>query len=364
WHCSGYERSLCDRGLCNFIPMIFRNLAPYYRHFLTVNVAMVCATPMDKHGFFNLSCGSGVAKAILDKADVVIIEVNENLPKVSGGYSQCISVTDVDMIVEGEHGPLPEVPDLFITPAEETIAGLILELIPNGATLQLGIGSMPNALGKMIAKSDLKDFGMHTELCSDAYVDLAEAGKLTNKKKTYLQDVGVTGMAFGTKRTYEYVDENPCVTFMPLEFVNAAEIIARNDNMISINNCIAVDLFGQVTAESAGTRQISGTGGQLDYLTGAAMSKGGKAFICLTSTFTDKSGKVHSNIRPTFHGDIVTDPRSQAYYLVTEYGRVNLVGKTTWERAEDIISLAHPDFREALIAEAEELGIWRRSNKR
>ena len=268
------------------------------------------------------------------------------------------------MIVEGEHGPLPEVPDLPITPEEETIAGLILELIPSGATLQLGIGSMPNALGKMIAKSDLKDFGMHTELCSDAYVDLAEAGKLTNKKKTYLQDVGVTGMAFGTRRTYEYVDENPCVTFMPLEFVNAAEIIARNDNMISINNCIAVDLFGQVTAESAGTRQISGTGGQLDYLTGAAMSKGGKAFICLTSTFTDKSGKRHSNIRPTFCGDIVTDPRSQAYYLVTEYGRVNLVGKTTWERAEDIISLAHPDFREELIKEAEDLGIWRRTNKR
>ena len=125
-----------------------------------------------------------------------------------------------------------------------------------------------------------------------------------------------------------------------------------------------MDRFGQVTAESAGTRQISGTGGQLDYLTGAAMSKGGKAFICLTSTFTDKSGKRHSNIRPTFCGDIVTDPRSQAYYLVTEYGRVNLVGKTTWERAEDIISLAHPDFREELIKEAEDLGIWRRTNKR
>ena len=364
WHCSGYERSLCDRSLCNFIPMIFRNLAPYYRHFLTVNVAMVCATPMDKHGFFNLSCGSGIAKAILDKADVVIVEVNEKLPKVSGGYSQCISVTDVDMIVEGEHGELPMFPETEVTPEEQQIAERILGIIPSGATLQLGIGSMPNALGKLIAQSDLKDFGMHTELCSDAYVDLAEAGKLTNKKKTYLQDVGVTGMAFGTKRTYEYVDENPCVTFMPLEFVNAPEIIARNDNMVSINNCIAVDLFGQVSAESAGTRQISGTGGQLDYLTGAAMSRGGKAFICLTSTFTDHDGVRHSRIRPTFQGDIVTDPRSQAYFLVTEYGMVNLVGKTTWERAEDIISLAHPDFREDLIREAEELGIWRGSNKR
>ncbi|MBR4742792.1 MAG: butyryl-CoA:acetate CoA-transferase, partial [Oscillospiraceae bacterium] len=149
-----------------------------------------------------------------------------------------------------------------------------------------------------------------------------------------------------------------------LEFVNAPEVIARNDNMISINNCIAMDLFGQVSAESAGTRQISGTGGQLDYLTGAVMSKGGKAFICMTSTYTERDGTVRSRIRPTFSGDIVTDPRSQAHYIVTEYGRVNLVGKTTWERAQDIISLAHPDFREGLIAEAEELGIWRRSNKR
>ena len=364
WHCSGYERSLCDRGLCNFIPMVFRNLAPYYRHYLTVNVAMVCATPMDKHGFFNLSCGTGVARSILDKADVVIIEVNEHLPRVSGGYSQVISVTDVDMIVEGDHGPLPEIGDVPVTPEDIRIAEQIMELIPDGATLQLGIGSMPNTLGKLIAQSDLKDLGMHTELCSDAYVDLAEAGKLTNKKKGYLQDVGVTGLAFGTRRTYDYVDENPCVAFMPLEFVNSPEVIARNDHMISINNCIAADLFGQVSAESAGTRQISGTGGQLDYLTGAVLSNGGKAFICMTSTYTDKSGKLHSRIQPTFRGDIVTDPRSQAHYLVTEYGRVNLVGKTTWERAEDIISLAHPDFREELISEAEELGIWRRSNKR
>ena len=154
------------------------------------------------------------------------------------------------------------------------------------------------------------------------------------------------------------------MAFMPLEFVNAPEVIARNDKMISINNCIAVDLFGQVSAESSGTRHISGTGGQLDYLTGAAMSKGGKAFICMTSTFKDKSGQLRSRIQPTFAGDIVTDPRSQAYYLVTEYGIVNLVGMTTWERAEKLISIAHPDFRDELISEAEKLSIWRRSNKR
>ena len=134
--------------------------------------------------------------------------------------------------------------------------------------------------------------------------------------------------------------------------------------MISINNCIAVDLYGQISAESVGLRQISGTGGQLDYLTGAAMSRGGKAFICMTSTFTDSCGSVHSRIVPYFQGDIVTDPRSQAYYLVTEYGIVNLVGRTTWERAEQLISIAHPDFRDMLIRNAEKQKIWRRSNKR
>ena len=160
------------------------------------------------------------------------------------------------------------------------------------------------------------------------------------------------------------MDRNPGVVVEPLEYVNAPESIAQLDDMISINNCIAVDLYGQVCAESAGTRHISGTGGQLDYLTGAAMARGGKAFICMTSSFVDKTGVRRSRVLPYFNGDIVTDPRSQAYYIVTEYGVVNLVGCTTWERAELLISIAHPDFREGLIRAAEEQKIWRRSNKR
>ena len=364
WHCSAYERHLCDRGLCNFIPMIFRNLVPYYRHFLKVNVAMCAAAPMDKHGYFNLSCASGVAKGILDVADVVILEIDEQLPKVCGGFGQTIHISEVDMIVEGEHSPLPTVPLHPATDEDRAIAQEIMPLIPDGATLQFGIGGMPNVLGSMLAESDLKDLGMHTELCSDAYVALAEAGKLTNARKSHMPGTGVTGMAFGTEKVYEFVDENPSVAFMPLEFVNSPETIGRLDNMISINNCIAVDLFGQVSAESVGTRQVSGTGGQLDYLTGAAMSRGGKAFLCMTSTYREKDGTVRSRIVPTFNGDIVTDPRSQAYYMVTEYGMVNLVGRTTWERAEMLISIAHPDFRDELIRKAEEAGIWIQSNKR
>ena len=364
WHCSSYERKLCDRGLCNFIPMVFRNLVPYYRHFLKVNVAMCAATPMDRHGYFNLSVASGVAKGILDTADVVILEVNERLPRVSGGFGQAIHISEVDMVVEGKHGPLPTVPLHPATDEDRAVARFIMTKIPDGATLQFGIGGMPNTLGAMLADSDLKDLGMHTELCSDAYVSLTEAGKLNNSKKTYMPGVGVTGVAFGTEMVYEFVDENPGVAFMPMEQVNAPETIGRIDNMISINNCIAVDLFGQVSAETVGMRHISGTGGQLDYLTGAAMSRGGKAFLCMTSTFREKDGTVRSRIVPAFQGDIVTDPRSQAYYMVTEYGMVNLVGRTTWERAEMLISIAHPDFREELIRKAEENGIWIRSNKR
>ncbi len=364
WHCSGYERKLCDRGLCNYIPMAFRNVTPYYFHFLTVNVAMVCATPMDKHGYFNLSCSTGVAKGILDKADIVIIEVNEKLPKVYGGFEEAIHIDEVDYIVEGEHPPLPLLPIDLATEEDVKIAQHILPYIPSGATIQLGIGSMPNVIGKMLADSDLTDLGMHTELCSDAYVELYEAGKLTNRRKKIHRNKGVTGIAFGSEKLYEWVDENPGLMICPLEYVNAPDVIAQLDDMISINSCISVDLYGQICAESAGLRHISGTGGQLDYLTGASMSRGGKAFICMTSSFVDKAGERHSRILPQFMGDIVTDPRSQGYFIVTEYGVINLAGRSTWERAEMLVSIAHPDFREDLIKAAQKQKIWRQSNKR
>ena len=364
WHCSGYERKLCDRGLCNYIPMIFRNVVPYYRHFLTVNVAMMCVTPMDKHGWFNLSCATGVARGILEKADIVILEVNERLPKICGGFDESIHISDVDYVVEGAHAPLPQFPIAQPTEEDIKIADLIVPHIVDGATLQLGIGGMPNVVGARLAESDLKDLGMHTELCGDAYYELYKAGKLTNKRKALQRGKGVTGIVFGSQSLYEWVDQNPGVIVEPLEYVNAPETIARHENMISINSCIAVDLYGQICAESAGLRHISGTGGQLDYLTGAAMSAGGKAFICMTSSFVDKAGVRRSRVLPHFNGDIVTDPRSQAYYIVTEYGAVNLAGRSTWERAEMLVSIAHPDFRDSLIAAAEEQKIWRKSNRR
>ena len=364
WHCSSYERALGDKGLCNYIPMVFRDCTEYYRVFLTVNVAMMAVPPMDEHGYFNLSCATGIAKGILDKADIVILEVNDKLPHIYGAFDEAIHISEVDYIVEGEHPHLPQIPIGEATEEDKAIASFILPHIQDGSALQLGIGTMPNVIGKEIAASDIQDLSMHTELCSDAYYDLYEAGKITNRRKRLFPGKGLTGIVFGSQKLYDWVNRNPAVMIAPLSYVNAPEHIAQFDNMVSINNCIAVDLYGQINAESVGFRQISGTGGQLDYLTGASMARGGKAFICLDSTFTDKKGELHSNIKPYFTGDIVTDPRSQAYFIVTEYGAVNLTGRSTWERAEMLISVAHPNFRDELVAAAENQGIWRKSNKK
>ena len=364
WHCSAYERKLCDRGLCYYIPMVFHNNAAYYEFFLNVNVVMVSVSPMDRHGYFNFSVNTGVAAPIVRMADIVIVEVNENMPKVYGGYDECIHISDVDYIVEGPHEPFQYTPVPEPTLIDRKISENIVPYLVDGSTLQLGIGSMPNALGELLAKSDLKDLGMHTELCSDAFLSLYRSGKLTNRKKNIDRGKGVYGCAIGSKDLFDWLEENHGIAAYPLEYVNRPSVISQIDNMVSINSCVAVDLYGQVAAESAGARQISGTGGQLDFLVGASASRGGKAFICMSSLHTDRYGVKHSRIKPQFNGDIITSPRSQVYFLATEYGIINLEGRSTWERAEGLISIAHPDFREELIKEAQIRKIWRRSNRR
>ena len=364
WHCSSYERRLCDRGLCYYIPMVFYNNAAYYEFFLNVNVVMVSVTPMDEHGYFNFSVNTGVAAPIARMADIVIVEVNEHLPKIRGGYDECIHISEVDYIVEGAHEPLPDIKAAVPTDEDRKIAELILPYLVDGSTLQLGIGSTPNAVGEILAESDLKDLGMHTELCSDAYLKLYLSGKLTNKKKQIDRGKGVFGCAVGSRDLYDWLNDNPGVQAYPLEYVNRPGVIAQIDNMVSINSCVAVDLYGQVAAESSGVRQISGTGGQLDFLIGASASHGGKAFICMSSIYVDKEGVTHSRIMPQFDGDIITSPRSQVYFIATEYGVINLEGRSTWERAEALVSIAHPAFRDYLIKEAEKRKIWRRSNRR
>ncbi len=365
WHCSGYERKLCDAGRAFFTPMLFRDLDRYYHQYLTVDVAMLSVAPMDENGYFNLSGALGAERGIADTAKKIIVEVNENLPRIKGEPSEVgIPLERVDAIVEAGRIPLWEMKSPEPSEIDRQIAGHVLPLIPDGAVIQLGIGGMPNALGELLAESDLKDLGMHTELCSDGYLALFKAGKLTNAKKTLHTGKGVLGLAIGSQELFDWVNENDAVLGAPLSYVNNPFVIAQNDKMISINGCLNVDLYGQVASESAGTRHISGTGGQLDFVTGAAMSKGGRSFLCLPSTFTDKKGVLHSRILPQMGGDIITTPRSQAATIVTEYGAADLTGRSTWERTARLIDIAHPDFREELIRKAEEQRIWLPSNKR
>jgi len=364
WHCSSYERKLCDKGRAFFTPMLFRNLAWYYREFLTVNVAMLSVAPMDSEGYFSLSCALGVGRAIIDKAEIVIIEVNEALPRICGGEDAKVHISEVDYIVEAGYRPIWEMGSPAPSPEDMLIARHIFPHIKNGATVQLGIGATPTALGKLIAESELKDLGMHTELCSDGYLSMFKAGKLTNLRKSLHPGKGVLGLAIGSRELYDWLDNNPHILGRSLSYVNDPSVIAKMDNMVSINSCLNADLYGQIGSESSGTRQISGTGGQLDFVTGATAAPGGKAFLCMSSTYTDKTGQLHSRIIPHFNGDIITTPRSQAYYIVTENGAVNLAGLSTWQRAEALISIAHESFRDELIRAAEEQRIWRKSNKR
>lgn len=365
WHFSGYDRQLHDKGLCYFIPMLFREAPSYYRNELTVDVAMMQVAPMDKHGYFNFGLQNNFTKAILDKAKYVIVEVNENMPRVLGGNNERIHISEVDCIVESENNKLPELTEPTVTDIDRKIAGMIVEKITDGSCIQLGIGALPTTVGALIAKSDLKDLGVHTELLGDPYVDMYNAGQITGRKKGIDKGKMVFTISFGTQKLYDFMNDNPLIASYSVDYTNNPHNIAKNDKMVAINNCVSVDIFGQVSSESCGTRHISGTGGQVDYFEGAYLSEGGMAFCCLTSTFKDKNGHLHSRIQPVLkQGAIVTTPRTVAHYMVTEYGMINMKGKSTWERAEALISIAHPDFREELIKSAEEFGIWRRSNKR
>ena len=364
WHSSAYERRLMDGGQAFFTPMIFRNLAWYHREFLHVNVAFVCATPMDRHGYFNFSLAAGTALDMIGRADKIVLEINPALPRIYGAYNESIHISDVTMVVEGHTDPVPTVAKKSPSPEDVAIAHNVLPYIVDGSTLQLGIGGTPDALGSILAESDLKDLGMHTELCTDGFLDLFKAGKLTNKRKAIFPGKGVLGLATGSRELYDWLDENPGVIALPIAYVNNPQVIASMDNFVSLNSCVSVDLYGQISSESAGLRHISGTGGQLDFLTGAAMSRGGKAFICVASSRVGRDGVRRSNIVPHFNGEIITSPRSQAYYIATENGVASLAGRSSWERAELLIGLAHPDFRDGLIKAAEEQRIWRRSNKR
>lgn len=367
WHMSGIERKAIAQGIAYYGPIRYSELPRYYMDLdCPSDIVMIQVAPMDSRGYFSFGPNASHLEAVCKRAKTIIVEVNEKMPYCWGGDASAVHITKVDMIVEGENPDILEMKGSDVmTDVDKKVAEYILEEIPNGACLQLGIGGMPNAVGKLIAESDLKDLGVHTEMYVDAYVEMAKAGKINGSKKNIDTNKQVYAFAAGSQELYDYIDNNPEMYSASVGYVNDVRTVSALDNFMSINNAVNIDLFGQVNAESAGVKHISGAGGQLDFVLGAYLSKGGKSFICCSSTFTTKDGQLKSRILPTLNpGSIVTDTRANVHYLVTEYGKVNLKGLSTWQKAEAIISIAHPQFRDELIAAADSMHIWRKSNKR
>ena len=319
WHMSGVERKMIAEGASFYIPLRYSEMTSYYRNMAgPIRAAMFQVAPMDKAGYFNFGPNASHLKTLCEQAEMVIVEVNENMPRCLGGVGEGVHISDVTYVVEGENAPMWTLGTGAPTEVDQAVAKLIVAEIPNEACLQLGIGGMPNAVGSMIAQSDLKDLGVHTEMYVDGFVDMAMAGKLTGSRKSIDRGRQTYAFAAGSQKLYDYLDNNPACMSTPVDYTNDVRVVSQLDNFISINNAVDVDLFGQVNAETAGTKHISGAGGQLDFVLGAYLSKGGKSFICCSSTVKSKDGTLESRIRPTLReGSVVTDTRANIWLLST-----------------------------------------------
>ena len=357
------ERAMNKAGNCWYIPVQYREQPKYWLQDCKFDVVMMQVAPMDKHGNFNLGPQVSDVMAIASRARIIIVEVNEKMPQVYGTYDYSLHISQIDYIVQGENRDLPERVVKGATEIDRKIAEQIVPLIHNGSTLQLGIGGLPNCIGSMIAESDIHDLSVHSEMFVDAFLNLYKIGKITGNKNL---DKGkmVWTFAMGSKELYDFVDRNPVHLCCPVDYVNNIDTISKIDNFVSINSCLEVDLYGQVNSETVNLQHIGGNGGQLDFVMGAYMSRGGQSFLCTPSTFKARNGQSKSLIRGILEaGAIVTVPRQCTHYVVTEYGVANMKGKNTYLRAEALVNIAHPDFRDELIKDAEKLGIWRNSSK-
>lgn len=367
WHMSKYERRLHDRNLCNYYPIDFHEKDALYgaeKGGVTIDVAMIQVCPMNKYGFFNFGPQANSTRKIIETAKKVIVEVNTRNPVALGGLQEMLHISEVDYVVEGDNPPLISQPSPKASEIEKQIANHVIKEIHDGCCIQLGIGGLPNQIGEMIAAAGMRHLGCHTEMLNDSYVDMYESGCIDGSQKVTDRFKMAYSFALGTQRLYDFIDNNPVCTIGPAVYMNNPMVISRNPNVRAINNALEIDLFSQVSSESANGRQISGTGGQWDFIKAAFMSEGGKGFICLSSTYTKKDGTLASRIRPTLSpGTIVTLPRWAVHLVATEYGIVKVKGGSTWERAERLISIAHPDFRDELIKEADKMHIWLRTNK-
>ncbi|HWQ78104.1 MAG TPA: acetyl-CoA hydrolase/transferase C-terminal domain-containing protein [Anaerovoracaceae bacterium] len=361
WHIGDYERKLQGRGLCTFVPSILRLLPYYYRNHLKTDVAFVPVSAPDENGYMGLGISNYLWRVIMRQARTVVFEINEHYPALHGlDGSHRVHVSEADYLVEGGHEPLPE--RVYGEPSEndKRIAANVVAMIPDGAVLSLGVGGVPYAAACMIADSDLKDIGCHTGTISDAFLKLHKAGKLTNARKEIDRGRSAWNLAMGTQELYDWLKAEPEL-FRPdcVDYVHAPERIGEMRNVVSINGGVEIDLLGQENAESAPGRQLSGTGGQLDFLEGAVRSEGGKGFICLNAARTLKDGTLKSNIVSDIApGATVSAPRSLVQYVATEYGVAKLTGLPVRERAEALIAVAHPSFREKLTQQAKEIGLF------
>ncbi len=355
WHFSGYDRGKHDAGRCSYIPMNFGEAPDYYRRFVDpIDVACIKTTPMDERGCFNFGGAVSYQKAMSERARVIAVETSAAMPHVHG-RQESLHASEVDFVIEGDTAPVPEVSNPPATDVDRRVAALIAAEVENGACLQIGIGGMPNAVCALLKDAGVRDLGIHTEMLVDGMLDLHEAGLVTGARKRLDPGRMVFTFAAGSRRQYEFIHRNIDVLACPVDYTNLPQHIMQNERVVSINNTTEMDLQGQAASESAGHRHLTGTGGQLQFVRGAYASPGGKSFMCLASTY-ERRGERKSRIVPTLTpGNIVTTPRTDVMYVVTEYGIENLKGKSVPERARALIGIAHPEFRELLEREASRL---------
>jgi acyl-CoA hydrolase len=361
WHFGGYDRKQGDAGRQNYIPCNLGEIADYYRRFIDPPEFMVVKTaPIDANGFFNFGAANLWHGAVASRAKVVVVETDPAVPHVHG-IENGLHVSQVDYVIEGGGHPLPELANSTPTDVDRAVARLIATEIDDGACLQIGIGAMPNAVCSLLQDSGVRNLGVHTEMLTDGIVDLYKAGVVTGSAKNVQPGKIVCSFGLGSKALYDTIDHNVDFSFQPVETTNLPHLVMQNDRLATINNTTQVDLQGQAASESSGHRHISGTGGQLQFVRAGYASSSGKSFICMSSTYERagvRASRIVLNLTP---GNVVTAPRSDVMFVVTEHGMVNLKGKSIPERAKAMISLAHPDFRDDLERGARASGLIPRS---
>ncbi|MGE5415677.1 MAG: acetyl-CoA hydrolase/transferase family protein [Acidobacteriota bacterium] len=348
------ERMCMEWGTASYIPLHLNKLASWMDH-KKPNVSVFVTTPPDENGYLNRSCFGGLMPhRTINASELVIAEINPNTPWLAGDDLK-IHISGIDYICES-NADLTEIPDIPITEIERQIAGYIADMIPNGSTIQLGLGGLANAIGYFLR--DKRDLGVHTEVVQKSFMELIKLGVVNNSKKTYYPGITTATFCVGDKELWEFVDKNEDFFFTEVENNNDPYVIAQNNDLVSVNNALAIDLTGQVGAESIRHKQYSGTGGQMNFVQGASMAHNGRSIMALNATFVNKEGKLRSSIVPFLPpGTVVTTPRSETEYVVTEYGVAYLRYKSVSQRIKALIDIAHPDFRDELAAQAKRFWI-------